>query len=174
MVSWHQCHIESWTGMKRMRFNTRGKQTWSSNVSVNNFLTHAGSVQWCQEVPLLHASMKNVRSKKGYHWKLFKFFKLVEGNVIIESWLMVGMTITHSKDSTHSIWHAPYQGPKLNALGPSDAIWRCRSGSKLAQVMACCLTAPSHYLNQCWIIISKVHWHSYEGNSTLNALAINH
>ena len=57
--------------MKRMRFNTTGKQTWSSNVSVNNFLTHAGSVQWCQEVPLLHASMKNVRSKKGCHWKVY-------------------------------------------------------------------------------------------------------
>ena len=32
-------------------------------------------------------------------------------------------------------------------LGPSEAIWRQRSGSTLAQVMACCLTAPSHYLN---------------------------
>ena len=25
--------------------------------------------------------------------------------------------------------------------------------------MACCLTAPSHYLNQCWLIISKHIWH---------------
>ena len=39
---------------------------------------------------------------------------------------------------------------------PNDAIWRHRSGSTLAQVMACCLKAPSHYLNQCWLIISKV------------------
>ena len=37
----------------------------------------------------------------------------------------------------------------LNSLWPNDAIWQQRSGSKLAQVMACCLTAPSHYLNQC-------------------------
>ena len=44
----------------------------------------------------------------------------------------------------------------FNSLRPSDAIWRHRSGSTLAQVMACCLTAPSHYLNQCWLIISKV------------------
>ena len=44
---------------------------------------------------------------------------------------------------------------------PSDAIWRQRSGSALTQVMACCLTAPSHYLNQCWLIISEVQWHSY-------------
>ena len=34
----------------------------------------------------------------------------------------------------------------INSLGPSGAIWRHRSGSILAQVMACWLTAPSHYL----------------------------
>ena len=51
----------------------------------------------------------------------------------------------------------------VNSLWPSDAIWWQRSGSTLAQVMACCLTAPSHYLNQCWLIISKVLWHSSEG-----------
>ena len=27
--------------------------------------------------------------------------------------------------------------------------------------LACWLTAPSHYLNQCWLIISEVQWHSY-------------
>ena len=36
----------------------------------------------------------------------------------------------------------------FNSLGPSDAIWQQRSESPLAQVMACCLMAPSHYLNQ--------------------------
>ena len=34
----------------------------------------------------------------------------------------------------------------------------------LAQVMACCLVVPSHYLNQCSLIISEVLWHSPEGN----------
>ena len=49
----------------------------------------------------------------------------------------------------------------VNSLWPSDARWWQRSGSTLAQVMAWCLTAPSHYLNQCWLIISEVQWHSY-------------
>ena len=44
----------------------------------------------------------------------------------------------------------------LNSLWPIDATWRQRSGSTLDQVMACCLTAPSHYPHQCWPIISKV------------------
>ena len=50
----------------------------------------------------------------------------------------------------------------INSLGPSDAIWHWRSWSTLIQVMACCLMAPSHYLRQCWLIISKVLWHSSE------------
>ena len=44
----------------------------------------------------------------------------------------------------------------------------------LAQAIACCLTAPSHYLNQCWLIISEVQWHSYLGNFTRDASTINH
>ena len=51
----------------------------------------------------------------------------------------------------------------------SDAIWWQRSGSTLAQVMACCLMAPSHCLNQCWLSISEVSWHSPESNFTENA-----
>ena len=51
----------------------------------------------------------------------------------------------------------------LNSLWQSDAIRRQGTEWILAQVMACCLTAPSHYLNQCWLIISKVTWHSSEG-----------
>ena len=47
-------------------------------------------------------------------------------------------------------------------------------GSTLVQVMACCLTAPSHYLNQSWHIISKVQRHSYEVNFTIYNSAINH
>ena len=35
--------------------------------------------------------------------------------------------------------------------------------------MACCLTAPSHYLKQCWLIIKCVLWHSPEGSFTGNA-----
>ena len=46
---------------------------------------------------------------------------------------------------------------KLNSLWPSNTIWRQGSRSTLAQVMACCLTAPSHYLNQCWLNISEHH-----------------
>ena len=49
---------------------------------------------------------------------------------------------------------------KVTLLWPNDAIWRHKTGSTLAQIIACCLMTPSHYLNQCWLIISKVQWQS--------------
>ena len=41
---------------------------------------------------------------------------------------------------------APYS---FNPLRHIDAIWRHRTGLILAQVIACCLKTPSHFLNQC-------------------------
>ena len=40
--------------------------------------------------------------------------------------------------------------------------------------MACCLTAPSHYLNQCWLIFNKVQWHSFGGNLTRDSWPFSH
>ena len=51
----------------------------------------------------------------------------------------------------------------FNSLWPSDTICWDRIASTVAQIMACCLMAPSHYLNQCWLIISEVLWHASEG-----------
>ena len=68
-----------------------------------------------------------------------------------------------------------YMGPKfgplhaLNSLLPSDAMWQHRSGPTLAQVMAWCLMAPSHYMNQCWLFISEVLWHSPESTFIVSA-----
>ena len=43
-----------------------------------------------------------------------------------------------------------------NSSGPSNSIWRRRSWSTLTKVTAFCLTALSHYPNQCWLIINVV------------------
>ena len=47
----------------------------------------------------------------------------------------------------------------INPLYPSDAIWDHRTWSTLVQVMAWCLRAPSHYLNQCWLTMKSGHIH---------------
>ena len=61
----------------------------------------------------------------------------------------------------------------IYSLWPIDAIRQHRSGSTLVQLMAWCLMAPSHYLNQCWLIISGVVWHSLETNFTRSNQVIN-
>ena len=41
----------------------------------------------------------------------------------------------------------------VNSWWPSDDLWCWKSWWTMVQVMACCLVAPGHYLNQCWLII---------------------
>ena len=62
----------------------------------------------------------------------------------------------------------------INSLWPSDSIWQQRTGPTVVQVIACCLKAPSHYLNQCWHFINKVQWHSSDGNFTEDTSVNNH
>ena len=61
----------------------------------------------------------------------------------------------------------------FNTLWPDDAIRRHRYWLASTQVMACCLMAPNHYLNQCCLTISEVPWQPPESNVTINTSAIN-
>ena len=49
------------------------------------------------------------------------------------------------------------------------AKWKHRSLSTLAQAMAWCPTASSHYLNQCWLLISEFLWQSSQSNFAVSA-----
>ena len=87
-----------------------------------------------------------------YNWIMCKCHTLGSsmGGVTVD----IAQTLAH-QDYPCLLWSFPHK--HVNSLWPSDAIWQHRSGSTLAQVMAFCLTAPSHYLNQCcWLIISEV------------------
>ena len=55
-----------------------------------------------------------------------------------------------------------------------DVIWRQKSWSTIVHVMAYCLTAPSHYLNQCWLIIKVVLWHSRDNISAFENYSFVH
>ena len=69
-----------------------------------------------------------------------------------------GQAIAGTGKCAHDLRHHD-----LNVMCCYCAIWRHGTRSTLAQVMACCLTASSHYLNQCWLIIGEVPWHSSQG-----------
>ena len=86
--------------------------------------------------------------------------------LILVCWEACWYTCTRTGRCYLHFWHDSWL---INSLWPSDAIWRYRSVSTLVQAMACCLTASSHYLNQRWLIIGEVLWHSPEGNFTWSA-----
>ena len=85
------------------------------------------------------------------------------------------MWIQTSGTNFHEIWiktfhiHLKYASEigiwKMVAiLFGLSMLWPCGMASTFAQVMADFLTAPSHYLNQCWLIIKDGLWHLPEDN----------
>ena len=132
---------------------------------------------------------KTFFSRMGYIWKLED--NTVVGKVsanqrrcyicnIICHWLRPCWVIDNRQPKTQrlsfisccpvlALGHAYWVIWYFNSVRPSDAIWWHRARSTLAQAMACCLMAPSDYLNQCLLIISEVQWHSCKGNFTWNA-----
>ena len=126
-------------------------------VILEHFFNHGGWLNigdWIKWLPFCRQHLEHILLFCFFH--IFFFFK--KGPFC--DWLVIGRGVGE--------WQF------VNSLGPSDAKWRQISGSTLARVMACCLTAPSHYLSQCWLIISKVQWHSSKGKFTRDNPAINH
>ena len=111
-------------------------------------------------------------TKLTLHWET----KKAGTPVGLSGWQMINSMVQHLQHYSTARCHDVLTVNTLASgkFWSSDTIWRQRSGSTLAQVMACCLTAPSHYLNQCWLIISKLQWHSYQGNFTRDASTTNH
>ena len=98
-----------------------------------------------------------------FHWSLFLSIQFTISKHRFRQWLGADQATSHYLNQWRFIllMHICITRPQwINSLWPSETIWWHKSGSTLAQVMAWCLTAPSHYLNQCWLIISKVQWHS--------------
>ena len=96
----------------------------------------------------VHVSMNNVRSKKTWHWKIFKFCKSVKGtNGIVDGWLIMGMTTKRSEDNTHSTRHAPYQGPMPNR---PTALPPCHLRTRARPSVWCKLNLGSSVKIQCW------------------------
>ena len=60
----------------------------------------------------------------------------------------------------------------VNKSPPSVAYMRQWIGSALDKIMACRLSAPSHYLNQCWVIVdwtlrNKLLWNFNQNTNTV-------
>ena len=105
----------------------------------------------------------NMLNNKMVHNGMHHIFLMVQRyNIHILNW---GFCIVfHSNNIIKFCYFTEVFLLYLNSLLPNDAIWQHGSRSTMVQVMACCLTAPSHYLNQSWLINTKVQWCSSEGN----------
>ena len=68
--------------------------------------------------------------------------------------------------SLHGIWVMVENSLTLNSLWPSDALLWQGYQSTLTQVMACCLTAPRRYLNQCWLRSCDIHLKAFSQKIT--------
>ena len=60
---------------------------------------------------------------------------------------------------------------RINSLRPSDAYMHQLTRPSLVQIIACRLLAPSHNLNQCWLIVNwklgnKIQW-NFNQNSNI-------
>ena len=89
-------------------------------------------------------------------WSLFRCFYKISMKFVHE-------IIIHNKQSLLVVmtWcqagDRPLLEPVINSLSPSDAIYWKRYWSTMVQIMAWCLMAPSHYLNQYWLEIIPIH-----------------
>ena len=79
-------------------------------------------------------------------------------------WLSLTMGHLCGQDAIQNSRRDPASLPALKLLSYSMEIWLYRSGPTFAKVMACCLTAPNHYLSQCWLIIKSIFRHLHESN----------
>ena len=114
---------------------------------------------WCHVASSRHKELKTVLPHNAM-WGVIQLISLVNSlynhmncSVAQQRKLPIGnkLSITHPLKTKFDV----SCGTRLfNSLCPSDTIWYWRSWSTLVQVMACCLMAPSHYLNQYWLAIS--------------------
>ena len=120
----------------------------------------AGETSWCQ----LKVRSENT-ANLFIHMPSNLCVEIIwKQNNMYQEWWLVGVLYFAILCPGFQVLHV------LNTQWPSDTIWRHRSGSTLAQVMACCLTTPSHCLNQCWLIIHETHLHSSEDSFTRETL----
>ena len=109
---------------------------------------------WCHLLPGHQLQLTRKNSQVNYY----------HDHDHISSYFIILVKISIGLSQNAGSW---YSKQRFNSLWPSHAISQHRSGSTLAKVMNCCLTAPSHYLNQCKHHICETLWDSPESNFTV-------
>ena len=97
------------------------------------------------------------------------FKKLRHSDAYMCQWIGPSVQgMTYSNENTFWILDS------FNSLWPSWCLMAIYMWVRLVQIMACCLVAPSHFLNQYWFVISRILHHPPKGSSTGNTHENNH
>ena len=154
---------DSWNSCWFLKVNCLGVQLYAKQV---NFVLgyscdrQLHSIIWMYSFMPSMSALVKVTRVTGSYLKLFREICCVEGVPFHQSgWIF--LLYCHT-----ATWWLVLR--EINSLLPSDTIWWHRFRSPLALLMACCLKPLSHCLNQCWLIISEILWHSHKGNFTGN------
>ena len=150
---------------------------WQKIISANRIKgCHGEQILWEKKIASCEwgaRSHRNVMKNIGLFSTLSAIFAkwvgkmLMHWDFVVANWL----PWSHKNQFGNFCFHFNLILFCFNSLWPSDAIWPYRYWSTLAQVMACCLMAPSHYLNQCRLIISNIQLS--DGNFTRDTSVIN-
>ena len=130
-------------------------------IAVLKWHLRSPSGQWVKSVMTYEFStdlIRNVKLKK----KIALFMRYTSDTFAILN------VLSYDKNKFKLIYSYGLHDSIINSLRLWHLWWQ-RSGSTLLQVMACCLMAPSHYLNQCWLLINEVLWYASVGNFTISA-----
>ena len=101
---------------------------------------------------------KIINSKTGViYWEMSRVYFTGKGTISMLNpcklfWVFRAGLDWTIKITVHQFCRVSFEAG-FNSLCHSDATWWHKSKSTLLQVMDCCLKAPSHYLNQYWLLM---------------------
>ena len=159
-------HIKIWPYVNTSAFNV--VNIYSTSYSLYVYFCSYASVRYivwikiCHEIFSFSLSLPIYNTSEGCeipHFYTKRLLVRLQNKVSLYILLRKCITIKMLQFIDYLCWGVLPITYGFNSLWPRNVIWRQRSGSTFAQVLACCLTAQSHYLSQC-SLINGVPWHS--------------
>ena len=146
--SWHCCVINSHDITNRSFSVSRNNPECKCIISSNEFRTWRLNI--CHLMMIINKIYYKPQSLHHFNFEIQHLG--IYGEIVILNFIVPvvhadGIMAPFACYGTQAVFRSTHCGPVI--------IWQHRAGSTLVQVMACCLTAPSHDLNQCWLIIHQ-------------------
>ena len=154
----HVSYISNCLSQKQVWLN-RKLMVWYLNTDI-----HANT-QSCSQDVINTCISKNYSRKKMTQNSWYIYNRNHCLNMIKWTWIYIWQGLS-SRDQLTQIYICCKYSHKLcvNLFLPSDAIKCDKNLSTLVQIMAWCLMVPSHYLNQCRLIIRIFTWRQLHRN----------